>query len=178
MTAMRRAAGAFSLVVLLLAGTSCGASTTSFNVASAIGSLGWRAESFSATTNGGGHSASVVLRSLPSTPAIDRAAAGVLAALASEVPSNTPVSVTFKARGLQLSTGSDNWGNLSYNWGTPGSQGRGNVVQVYHGDTGDPHKPPCASAYVGRLRGSWARVDVSQLRQWYEHGPPEPTRTD
>ena len=145
----------------------------------AVESLGSAVETLTIETPGPGWTrVTVILRSLPSTQAIDLAAAGILAAVASATETDSPISLNFVARGLGLPESPTEWGSLGYGWYTSDYSRRGSVVQLFRSGADNPHGLPTLTAYASRLRGYWRDVDVDRLESWSQHGPPEPVADD
>jgi hypothetical protein len=139
---------------------------------SAVSSLGSAVESVTISSSGGWSRVRVVLRSAPATAAVDRAAAAVLAAVASGTTTDSPVTASVYAPGLGVPSEESTWGALSYQWCSRDYSRRGDEVMLFRSGAGDPHSPPTKTGYTGYLRGFWKPVDVATLREWTKNGTP------
>jgi hypothetical protein len=117
----------------------------------------------------------VRLASAVPTDTLDSAAASMLAATASALASDAPISVSFLGKDLRPSWSSaERWGELQYDWGAgagspdpPGKRTRGSVVYLWHRDAPDPQpsKYLYSTLYTSKPRGVWEKVDVSRLSE-------------
>jgi len=115
----------------------------------------------------------VDLGSVPDTATIDKAAAGILAAVASQDASPSPARLQFKAKDLRLPGSAEEWGALGYEWSTPSGDTRGDVVTLSHTETYDPNGGIPASIDEGNSRGEWRGVDGDALAEWAKQGTPD-----
>jgi len=119
----------------------------------------------------------IILDSAPATETIDRAAAGILGALAATDTSDRPVSLSFFSEDLALNPEMFSWGQLNYYWGDPDSgsrRTRGDEVHLFHGEAINPrnvHTPSVMLTY--EPRGLWQGADVEALERWAAGDLPE-----
>jgi len=115
----------------------------------------------------------VDLGSVPDTATIDRAAAGILAAAASQDASPSAVRLQVKSRDLRFPGSPEEWGALNYEWSTSSGDTRGDVVTLSHSETYDPSGNVPLSMYEGSSRGEWRGVDGDTLAEWAKKGTPD-----
>jgi len=122
----------------------------------------------------------VVLESFDTTAAIDQAAAGVLATVASVDTSDTPISLNVLAQDLAFEESDYEWGALDYWWAAldDATYPRGTEVSLAHTETEPPDGAMGGGIVESRIRGQWQDVDPTVLERWSQEGAPVPVLGD
>jgi len=119
----------------------------------------------------------VTMESVHTTAALDKAAADVLATVASVDGSETPVSLSVIGKALSFPGSEYEWGALNYWWARldDPSYPRGTDVSLAHCEAQAPGNPVRGGILASEIRGHWQHVDGPTLERWAEEGPPDPT---